>query len=90
MPKIQETPSAEQEKEDTLAPLILSRLFKIARDFENQGNVHQAIGLYTKILQEYPDSKEAEDARLALFNLAEKNLREGKTYHAMALYEKVA
>ena len=44
MPEIQETPSAKQEKEDTLHPLILSRLFKIARDFENQGNVHQAIG----------------------------------------------
>ncbi|MDO8137933.1 MAG: tetratricopeptide repeat protein [Candidatus Brocadiales bacterium] len=89
MPEIQETPSAKQEKEDTLAPLILSRLVKIARDFENQGNVHQAIGLYTKILQEYPDSKEAEEARLSLFNLAEKYLHEGNTYHALALYDKV-
>jgi len=89
MPEIQETPSAKQEKEDTLHPLILSRLFKIARDFENQGNVHQAIGLYTKILQEYPDSKEAEESRLSLFNLAEKYLHEGNTYHALALYDKV-
>lgn len=90
MPAIQETPSAEQKKEEGYTPLVLSRLIRIAKDFENQGNAHQAIGLYTKILQEYPDSKEAEDARLALFNLAEKNLREGKTYQAMALYEMVA
>ena len=89
MPAIQETPSAKQEKEEGYTPLVLSRLIRIAKDFENQGNVHQAIGLYTKILQEYPDSKEAEDARLALFNLAEKYLQEGNTYHALALYDKV-
>jgi tetratricopeptide (TPR) repeat protein len=89
MPEIQETPLAEQEKEETITPLVLGRLVKIARGFEDQGNVHQAIGLYTKILQEYPDSKEAEGARLALFNLAEKYLQEGNTYHALALYDKV-
>ncbi|HLA37895.1 MAG TPA: tetratricopeptide repeat protein [Candidatus Brocadiales bacterium] len=89
MPEIQETPSAEQEREEVLTPLILGRLVKIARGFENQGNAHQAIGLYTKILQEYPDSKEAEESRLSLFNLAEKYLHEGNTYHALALYDKV-
>jgi TolA-binding protein len=89
MPEIQEQPPAGPEKEETLTPLVLGRLLKVAMGFENQGNIHQAIGLYTKILQEYPDSKEAEEARLALFNLAEKYLQEGNTYHALALYDKV-
>ncbi len=89
MPEIQEIPSTEPEKGEVLTPLILSRLINIARDFENHGNIHQAIGLYTKILQKYPDSREAEESRLALFNLAEKYLQEGNTYHALALYDKV-
>ncbi|HHT9119658.1 MAG TPA: tetratricopeptide repeat protein [Candidatus Hypogeohydataceae bacterium YC41] len=89
MPEIQEALLPHPEKEDTITPLVLSRLLKLARDFESQGNIHQAIGLYTKILQKYPDCKEAEEARLALFNLAEKYLQEGNTYHALAIYDKV-
>ena len=89
IPEIQEPPPMQEEKEETITPLVLGRLVKIARGFEDQGNVHQAIGLYTKILQEYPDSKEANEARLSLFNMAEKDLQEGKTYHALALYDKV-
>lgn len=89
MPEIQKPLSAPHEKEDTLTPMVLGRLMKVAKGFEDDGNIHQAIGLYTKILQEYPDSKEAEESRLALFNLAEKYLQEGSTYHALALYGKV-
>lgn len=89
MPEIQEPPPMQEERDETITPLVLGRLVEVARRFENQGNVHQAIGLYTKIFQEYPDSKEAEGARLALFNLAEKYLQEGNTYHALALYDKV-
>lgn len=89
MPEIQEPPPMREEKEETLTPLVLGQLVKVAKRFEDQGNTHQAIGLYTKILQEYPDSKEANEARLALFNLAEKYLHEGNTYHALALYDKV-
>ncbi len=89
IPETQEPPPMQEEKEETITPLVLGRLVEVARRFENQGNVHQAIGLYTKILQEYPDSKEASEARLALFNLAEKYLQEGNTYHALTLYDKV-
>jgi tetratricopeptide (TPR) repeat protein len=76
-------------KEDEISSLVLARLLKVANGFEEQGNIHQAIALYSKILQKYPDSKEAEEARTALFNLAEKYLKEGNTYHALALYDKM-
>lgn len=82
-------PEPKPEEENPLLPLVIGQFMKIARRFEEQGDIHQAIGVYTKVIDEYPDSKEAGESRLALYNLAEKHLRDSDTYSAMALFEKV-
>jgi len=82
-------PKAEEEEEDPFGPLVISQFMRIAGGFERQGDIHQAIGIYTKIIKEYPDAKEAVESRMALYNLAEKYLHSGDTYSAMALFEEV-
>ncbi|MEK7368351.1 MAG: tetratricopeptide repeat protein [Planctomycetota bacterium] len=82
-------PKAEEEEEDPLVPLVRGQFMRIARGFEEHGDIHQAIGIYTKIINEYPDAKEAGESRMALYNLAEKYLHSGDTYSAMALFEEV-
>lgn len=81
-------PKAEEE-ENPFGPLVISQFMRIARSFEERGDSHQAIGIYTKIIKEYPDAKEAAESRMALYTLAEKSLRNGDTYSALALFEKV-
>lgn len=83
------TQESEPEEENPFGPLVIGQFMRIAGGFERQGDIHQAIGIYTKIIKEYPDAKEAVESRMALYNLAEKYLHSGDTYSAMALFEEV-
>jgi len=68
----------------------LSLMFRMASAYQQTGGIHQAIGLYDEIMVEFPDSREAHEARRRLLDIAREQEEQGKWRSALCLYRKVA
>ena len=72
--------------DEPLTALSLKKTLEMARRFLGQGNLQQALGLYRRLINEFPDSKEATEARTYIVEIAQKFEGEGQHYTALALY----
>lgn len=71
----------------TPAPTLLSYLLEMAHKYQCQGKVRQAMDIYWKLVDQYPESEQANDARAMLLELARGYERDGKLYVAREIYE---
>lgn len=72
---------------DSVAPPLLSYLLEMAHKYQRQGLIRQAMDLYWKLVDEYPESEHANDARTTLLELARGYERDGKLHVAREIYE---
>lgn len=65
-------------------------LLEVAHRHAQRGATYLATERYLKLMREHPGTLEGHEAGQALLDLAERYLAEGKRYHALSLYDKVA
>jgi outer membrane protein assembly factor BamD (BamD/ComL family) len=75
-----ETPEAE---EDVARRAILD----MAKTFEDNEEIHQAIATYKDLIQKVPESPEAKEAKEGLLRIAQFYQKEGATHSALVLYK---
>ncbi|OGW57064.1 MAG: hypothetical protein A2Y48_09865 [Nitrospirae bacterium RIFCSPLOW2_12_42_9] len=66
------------------------KLLSMANEFERAGVILYAVELYTKILDNYPDTFEAVASRLALFLIASRYENDGKKESAIAIIRRIS
>ncbi|MFQ5874364.1 MAG: hypothetical protein ACE5JL_11260 [Dehalococcoidia bacterium] len=74
----------------TAADAAISFLLRQGRGWDQDGQVYRAMSSYFDILQRYPDSQEASEAKDRLLEIARGFEEDGQTYRAMGLYDRLA
>jgi hypothetical protein len=74
------------EADDPFTALSLKKTLEMAKQFRERGDTHQALGLYKRLIDEFPDSKEATEAKADITEIAQRLEGEGKHYAALSLY----
>ncbi|HEX8727971.1 MAG TPA: tetratricopeptide repeat protein [Ktedonobacterales bacterium] len=62
-------------------------MLRMAGDMQAQGHAHEAIEMYTKVLDDYPDSQAARAAANALMDLARSLEQSGQPRLALEIYQ---
>jgi hypothetical protein len=62
-------------------------MLHMAGDMQAQGHAHEAIDMYTKLLDDYPDSQAARAAANALMDLAQGLEQSGQPRLALEIYQ---
>ena len=62
---------------------------RMARMYDDKGQIYEAMDLFKKILKEHAGSPEAKEAKKALTKHAEKFEQEGRHHQAHALYNEI-
>ena len=68
---------------------VLDRLFAVAQAYRNDGSVRQAMDLYWELVEDFPETRQANDARKVLLELASQYEREGARHAARTIYERL-
>jgi len=66
-----------------------SLILEMAKDYEEKGEICNAINLYKEILNEHPESKEAALSRESLIRIAGDYVKEDNYHKAVALYKEI-
>lgn len=66
-----------------------SLILEMAKDYEEKGEVCNAINLYKKLMVEHPESEEAALSGQSLIRIASDYVKEGKNHKAIALYKEI-
>lgn len=72
--------------DEPLTALSLKKTLEMARQFREKGNFQQALGLYRRLINDFPDGKEAAEAKTCIVEIAQRFEGEGQHYTALALY----
>lgn len=72
---------------DSVVPALLGHLLEMAHKYLRQGQIRQAMDIYWKFVDEYPESEQANDARATLLKLAQGYELDGKLHAARDIYE---
>ena len=83
-PQLPETPpklSAEQN--------ILNRFLAMACDYRTEGSIFNAMELFWRLVEDYPDTQQAEESKNALLEIAMQYERDGLRHPAYAIYERL-
>jgi len=67
-----------------------SALLEIARSMARNGQYNMAINQHTQLIEAYPDSLEAVEAKADLLELAAGYKRSGRPHKALSLYKTIA
>jgi TolA-binding protein len=78
-----------KQAQDHLPAGITATLFQVGLDLENQGKVHQSLTAFLKIVEQYPDSKEAPVAIDKVLNIADTLRKEGQYHVAMRVLDRL-
>lgn len=65
-------------------------LLEMARRHAHSGRTYLAIEWYLRLLRDHPGTVEGHEAGQALLGIAQRYEAEGKRYHALSVYDKVA
>ena len=68
------------------APATVGFLMRSARAYQDQGNIYQATHAYCDVLDHYPETKEAREARDRLLKIAQGYEESGQFHMAKHLY----
>lgn len=68
---------------------ILDRFLVMAQAYRAEGNVFNAMELFWKLVEDYPDSPQAEESKNALIEIAMQYEHEGLRHPAYAIYERL-
>jgi hypothetical protein len=63
---------------------------ELAHHYAQRREIYRASDLYLKLIREQPGTQEAQEAREAIFRIAQRYEAEGKTYSARSLHDKLA
>ncbi len=74
---------------DNLPAGITASLFQVGLDLHDQGKVHQSLTAFLKLVQQYPDSKEAPAAIDKVLNIADTLRKEGQYHVAMRVLDRL-
>ena len=66
-----------------------SSMLRMGRTWQEMGKIHQAIDTYLRLVQEHPTSKEAEDARQALLEIATAYEADGCYHLAIDIFDRL-
>lgn len=69
---------------------IRRALLEAVHRHAQRGETYLAVERYLKLMREHPGTLEGHEARQALLDIAQRYEAEGKRYHALSLYDKVA
>ena len=73
----------------SIGSIMLERLFAMAQRYRNDGNLRQASEMFWTLVQDHPDTQQAEDAKAELLLLAESYERAGNQHMARSMYERL-
>jgi tetratricopeptide (TPR) repeat protein len=62
-------------------------MLRMAGDMQTQGHVYEAVDMYVKLMDDYPDSEAARAAMNALMNLAQQLEQSGQPRLALEIYQ---
>ena len=77
------------ERPGQAAPATVGFLMRSARAYQDQGNVYQATHAYCDVLDHYPETKQAQEARDRLVKIAQEYERNGQLHTAKHLYRRM-
>lgn len=72
--------------DDPFTALSIRKTLEIAGRFFERGNFQQALGLYRRLIKDFPGTKEASEAKACIAEIAKEFEGEGEHYAALALY----
>jgi hypothetical protein len=72
------------------SPPIPHAILELAHRYAQRGEVHQAVELYFRLLQQYPATREATEAGRSVLEIAQRLEAGGKRRGALSLYLKLA
>lgn len=64
-------------------------MLRMGRDLQAQGHVNEAMDMYVKLLEDYPDTQASEAAANALVDLAQYLEQNGAPHMALNVYRKL-
>ncbi len=70
-------------------PTMLERLFAMSLRYRKEGNLRQASEMFWTLVQDHPDTPQAEAAKAELLLLAESYERAGNQHMARGMYERL-
>jgi len=65
-------------------------LLRRAQSWQEAGKMHQAMDMYFKLVENFPDTDEASKAGERLLGLAQELEEKGKVYMAMSIHDRLA
>ena len=68
----------------------LALLLRRAQSWQEAGKMHQAMDMYFKLVENFPDTDEASKAGERLLGLAQELEEKGKVYMAMGIHDRLA
>ena len=78
-----------EQTRDPVAAGISVSLFQVGLDLHDQGKVHQSLTAFLKLIEQYPDSKEAPAAIDKVLNIADTLRKEGQYHVAMRVLDRL-
>jgi TolA-binding protein len=77
------------ERPGKAAPVTVGFLMKSGRAYQEQGNVYQATHAYCDVLDHYPETKQAQEARDRLVKIAQEYEESGQLHMAKHLCRRI-
>ena len=68
---------------------VLDRLLAMAQTYRSEGNQWQAMDMYWELVEDFPGTQQAEEARKVLFDLAMSYEHNGARHEARSIYERL-
>lgn len=68
---------------------VQETMLRMAGNMRDQGHVHEAIDMYMRLLEEYPDTQASRAAANALVDLAQYLEQQGMPHTALDVYQKL-
>jgi outer membrane protein assembly factor BamD (BamD/ComL family) len=68
---------------------ILNRLLGMARAYRDEGSVNNAMDIFWQLVDEYPDTPQAEHSKNALLEIAVQYEKDDLRHPAYAIYERL-
>lgn len=68
---------------------VLDRLLAMAQTYRSEGGIRQAMDMYWELLEDFPGTPQAEEARKVLLDLAMSYERNGARREARSIYERL-
>jgi lipopolysaccharide biosynthesis regulator YciM len=78
-----------QEHRSKVIPASLDHLLTMAQCYRSEGKLRQAMDLYWMLLEDHPETTQAQGARSRLLELADVYEQDGLRHQARAIYERL-